>query len=531
MSLEDNELITFEKKLEELLISSNLSLKEQIEYSINQFFKVCLKLDYEYVSDLKIIFNLLSKLFSKIKKINLLNSLISYYEIIQLTNKEIKKHSITKLNFNFNQDLIITPFFSEDNLQIYITSNSYEKFIFFISKLEDFLTANKNLSYLKSKIYKIKYGQFPKGHILEIKSQEKKLNINKINKDLTDFSQYKEIKKNLKKYEYLIRENFSNNRKTKEFRFTFEKFKEIILNDDSLSKDIKEIIPFGSVTQYTQTENSDLEITIIMKDYENYNESLSESFLEKIKKKLEENYINEYTNINVFQTRRTFLLDIYDKINNIKLEVNLNNIFGILNSNLIREYLLFDSRALILVNTIKNWSKIKKINGNNQGYLSSYCFTLLVIYFLQRIEKPILPVISSKNEEKLKKVKICNKEYFLEENLIEPKSSFLNFKIDNNDNISILILKFFMFYLYLFEEDIYCIDISSEKQIERKEKIEYMNSSKKSKCAYCFIDMFDYSYNPGSYMNSKSSEHNQMKEQMKKGINDILNGNNIFLND
>ena len=38
MSLEDNELITFEKKLEELLISSNLSLKEQIEYSINQFF-------------------------------------------------------------------------------------------------------------------------------------------------------------------------------------------------------------------------------------------------------------------------------------------------------------------------------------------------------------------------------------------------------------------------------------------------------------------------------------------------------------
>ena len=40
-----------------------------------------------------------------------------------------------------------------------------------------------------------------------------------------------------------------------------------------------------------------------------------------------------------------------------------------------------------------------------------------------------------------------------------------------------------MFYLYLFDEDIYCIDISSEKQIERKEKIEYMDSSKKSKCA------------------------------------------------
>ncbi len=64
-------------------------------------------------------------------------------------------------------------------------------------------------------------------------------------------------------------------------------------------KILKKLFPFGSLTQYTQTENSDLEITIIMKSYESYNENLSESFLEK-KKKLEENYINEFTNITMY---------------------------------------------------------------------------------------------------------------------------------------------------------------------------------------------------------------------------------------
>ena len=86
-----------------------------------------------------------------------------------------------------------------------------------------------------------------------------------------------------------------------------------------------------------------------MKNYENYNFEDSNSFLEKLKIKLEKEYQNEYENIQLIPTKRTYLLDIFDKTNKIKIEVNLNNIFGILNSSLIREYLIFDSRVLILV--------------------------------------------------------------------------------------------------------------------------------------------------------------------------------------
>ena len=90
---------------------------------------------------------------------------------------------------------------------------------------------------------------------------------------------------------------------------------------------IKEIYPFGSVTQFSQTINSDLEITIIMKNYENYNIEDSNSFLEKIKIKLENEYQNEYENIKLIATKRTYLLDIFDKTNILQNNTTCNIYF------------------------------------------------------------------------------------------------------------------------------------------------------------------------------------------------------------
>ena len=83
----------------------------------------------------------------------------------------------------------------------------------------------------------------------------------------------------------------------------------------------------------------------------------------------------------------------------------------------------------------------------------------MVIFFLQRINNPIIPIISSK--ENLIKIKICNKEYFFEESLIYPKDKIQKFESNNNDTLSILLFKFFIFYYYIFNEKDYCIDISN----------------------------------------------------------------------
>ena len=512
----------FEKKLEEMLISCDLSINEQINFVLNNLFSICLIIDNTSLKNN--IFDLISKLFSKLKLFKLLNLLISYYDIIEKINQKIYNLIDNKYNFDIKTDTIIKPSLIEYNLQIFISSTSKEKFNFLISKLEEELR-KKNIEQFKQ--YKIIYGKYPKGHILQISFLDNCVLIYKnTKKELNKAFKELKIKNNLKCYEYYIRENFSNNRKTKEFRESYETLKNIILNDNNLSNEIKEIYPFGSVTQFSQTINSDLEITIIMKNYENYNFEDSNSFLEKLKIKLEKEYQNEYENIQLIPTKRTYLLDIFDKTNKIKIEVNLNNIFGILNSSLIREYLIFDSRVLILVNIIKNWSKLKGINGNHEKFLSSYCYTLMVIFFLQRINNPIIPIVSSKDN--LIKLKICNKEYFFEESLIYPKNNIQKFESSNNDSLSILLLKFFIFYYYIFNEKDYCIDISNEKIIERKDKINYMNYTKGSKCFYCFIDMFDYSYNPGGYYYSNSDKVNKIKDHMKKSLEDMFNGINIF---
>ena len=83
-----------------------------------------------------------------------------------------------------------------------------------------------------------------------------------------------------------------------------------------------------------------------------------------------------------------------------------------MNSTLIRNYLTYDARALILINTIKDWSKQKEINSNSKLFLSSYCFTLMTIFFLQRMKNPILPIFSSPNN--LIRMKISDKEFFIE---------------------------------------------------------------------------------------------------------------------
>ncbi len=200
-----------------------------------------------------------------------------------------------------------------------------------------------------------------------------------------------------------------------------------------------------------------------------------------------------------------------------------------MNSNLIYNYLTYDARALILVNTIKDWSKIKGINSNHEGFMSSYCYTLMTIFFLQRIHNPLLPIISSNNYDK---IKIKNKEYFLEKELLNPTKIFNNWICTNKeDTVSTLLLKWFIFYLYLFNGDDYCIDINNDKLTFRYYEARYLNyfNDRNKLSVYCIIDMFDYTYNPGSYMDKNSTPHKLFTKKLEKSLVQLLNGEDNLL--
>ena len=339
------------------------------------------------------------------------------------------------------------------------------------------------------------------------------------------------IIKSLKKQEINIKNNFKlTNKNFSHFRESFKNLKHIILSIVSLKNKIKDIYPYGSISQLTQNINSDYEISLITENYSNIELSEIEIILKEISSLLENNYKNEYKINGIRKTRRTYLLLITDKSLDINIEINCNNIFSILNSNLIYKYITYDARVLILINTIKDWSKIKGINSNHEGYMSSYCYTLMTIFFLQRIKKPLLPIINSKIN--YNPIIINKKEYFLEKNLLQPELIFKNFKTKNKeDTITTLLLKFFVFYLYLFNERDYCIDISNNKVTFRYNDAKYLNyfDEKNKISVYCIIDMFDYTYNPGSYMDRNSTPHKLYIKKLKKSLIQLLNGEDNLL--
>ena len=522
----------FKKNLEKMIIFSNLPILSQIQETTISFFELSHK---NSDRNNRIILNLISQLFLKLKCLDYLNLLITYFKFIEkIKSEEIEKDYINNnIGFLSKNDMIISPIqISLEGFSLQLTSTTKEKFDYFASFIEKEVTINYNN---KCFTFDLSYGSFPHGHILQITQRNTYLNVQDINYNFKQFSNQKQaenfdgdqIKSNLVICEKIIKKNFIlTKRNTSKFHQTYQRFKEFIFSKEKLSPYIRAIYPFGSVTQCTQNITSDLEITIITNNYQILSGEDREKILKDIESVLNED-TDHYQKVTYRSTKRTQLIDFEDKETEIKIELNLNNFFGICNSHLIRNYLVFDSRALILVNTIKDWSKRKGINGNFNGFLSSYCYTLMTIYFLQRIENPILPILFSKND--LTEINIENKQYYLEKKLIDV--SMGNFKSTNTDSCITLFLKWLIFYLYLFNERDYCIDISSEKVVFRYDEINYLNyfNKQNKKCAYCIIDMFDYTYNPGAYLERESTPHLMMKRVMEKTMNQILTGNEKML--
>lgn len=85
-----------------------------------------------------------------------------------------------------------------------------------------------------------------------------------------------------------------------------------------------------------------------------------------------------------------------------EVDVSINNSLPLYNSQLLRAYSELDPRVRPLVLLVKVWAKGKKVCGAQGGNLSSYSWTIMVLYFLQLVG--LLPSLQllSKDERMLK---------------------------------------------------------------------------------------------------------------------------------
>ena len=368
------------------------------------------------------IMNKLSKLYHKLKNLYFFNMLIFLYKKIEKIIKNIDdsydKHYV---KFDIKNDIILSSIYDYENninneyksLSINLKSTNSQKFRYLCNYLEDI--DNKEDIYRN---YILLRGDFEEGCILKVKFNDNYLilndnNLNKLKELLkiygienNEWEKYerrkpinllneeeKKSKKDLNNkieeenknsreklsnalimQENFIKNNFKNTKKnTKVFKNIFSRLQEIILSDEKTKNSIIKIIPYGSVTQCTCNETSDLEMTILTKNFEKYNEKLILSLFQSIIDNIENNYFSEFNQYleGIRYTKRTILLLLIHKESKTKIEINCNNFFSVMNSTLIRNYLTYDARALILINTIKDWSKQKEINSNSNFFPSA----------------------------------------------------------------------------------------------------------------------------------------------------------------
>ena len=76
-------------------------------------------------------------------------------------------------------------------------------------------------------------------------------------------------------------------------------------------------------------------------------------------------------------------------------DISLYNMIAQRNTALLRAYSEIDPRVKALGCIMKKFVKICNICDASNGYLSSYAYTLMVIYFLQQRRPPVVPVLQA----------------------------------------------------------------------------------------------------------------------------------------
>ncbi len=264
------------------------------------------------------------------------------------------------------------------------------------------------------------YHQYINLKLLEMRNPEL------IMSNMSDF----ETKILLPLYQKII---FNSQKKKPLFYYAFAKYRNLLKTLISKETEIPfNIEPYGSYSNNFLLDAGDIDICIIP-NCEDYLKGFS-NILEKVHDYLVSNRIAQSQ---AFLTnKRYLLLKIVDKETNFNIDITVHSLLPVLNTKLIRLYSLFDQRFHILGIYLKYWSKLNKVQGTSNFFLSSYALTIMLIYFLQNIAEPkVLPNLQKIDEkeycyefrymEKLMKINI-----YFNEDLLKAREHLL--RINNN---------------------------------------------------------------------------------------------------
>ncbi|XP_057300256.1 terminal uridylyltransferase 4-like [Hydractinia symbiolongicarpus] len=150
-------------------------------------------------------------------------------------------------------------------------------------------------------------------------------------------------------------------------------------------------------------------------------------------------------------------------------DISLYNCLALDNSQMLRTYSKIDKRVRILGYCMKTYAKICEIGDASRGSLSSYAHILLVLYYLQHCEPPVIPVLqelyTGKKPEHL--TEGWNTWYF--KDISKLKDVWAGYG-KNNQSVGELWIGLFRFYMEKFDFNRNVIAIKQHKKLSKFEK-------------------------------------------------------------
>jgi hypothetical protein len=105
---------------------------------------------------------------------------------------------------------------------------------------------------------------------------------------------------------------------------------------------------------------------------------------------------NEFTSVFAIPKAKTPIVKFIHKPTGISCDLSFKNSLGVNNSALIRLYLSMDPRIQPFLIIIKYWAKKNDLSGH--GKISNYALVMVALFYVQQLEDPIIPAVTTLQE-------------------------------------------------------------------------------------------------------------------------------------
>lgn len=148
---------------------------------------------------------------------------------------------------------------------------------------------------------------------------------------------------------------------------------------------------FGSSKNGFGFRQSDLDICMVLQGRDTIDDVDCISIIESLARLLKKH--SGLRNILPITTAKVPIVKFYHVQTGLEGDISLYNTLALHNTHLLASYAAIDVRVKILCYVMKVFAKMCDIGDASRGSLSSYAYTLMVLFYLQQRNPPVIPVL------------------------------------------------------------------------------------------------------------------------------------------